>query len=279
MQLSILKKSKKGCVKMSNKNSFLKVELIQQYDVVNQVYVEDRSVKIDINALQNGIIKDIGASEFAVLVAIASYTDNHGQAFPSQRLLADITGLSLPTVNKIVNKLLKTEINGVPVLSRDFEQTGSKKKFSVYSLNTSKTENEKSELKVNFQNDESEKSVVKPKTAKDYAHMFKYLYEEEYGIPYQINYSRELGMIKTKLMQNFTEEQIKEIIDFTIKNYKGSWSKDTYPYPTIPMLCSWLANTVMQVLAKQKEKEEEQQKLQEMTADYVDADYSTFDAI
>lgn len=264
---------------MSNKNSFLKVELIQQYDVVNQVYVEDRSVKIDINALQNGIIKDIGASEFAVLVAIASYTDNHGQAFPSQRLLADITGLSLPTVNKIVNKLLKTEINGVPVLSRDFEQTGSKKKFSVYSLNTSKTENEKSELKVNFQNDESEKSVVKPKTAKDYAHMFKYLYEEEYGIPYQINYSRELGMIKTKLMQNFTEEQIKEIIDFTIKNYKGSWSKDTYPYPTIPMLCSWLANTVMQVLAKQKEKEEEQQKLQEMTADYVDADYSTFDAI
>ena len=267
---------------MSNKNSFMKVELIQQYDVINQTYVEDRAVKVDINAIQSGIIKDIGATEFAVLMAIASYTDNHGQAFPSQRLLADITGLSLPTINKLVNKLLKTEINGVPVLSREFEQTGSKKKFSVYSLNTVKNENEKSELKVNFQNEESKTeagSVTKQKTAKDYGHMFKYLYEQEYGIPYQLNYARELSMIKTKLMQNFTHEQIVEIIEFTIKNYKGSWSKDAYPYPTIPMLCSWLANTVMQVLAKQKEKEAEQERLQEMTVDYVDADYSSFDDI
>ena len=265
---------------MSNKNSFLKVELLQQYDVINQTYAEDRAVKVDINAIQSGIIKDIGATEFAVLMAIASYTDNHGQAFPSQRLLADLTGLSLPTVNKIVNKLLKTEINGVPVLLREFEQSGKSKRFSVYSLNTSKSENEKSDLKVNFQNDEaSEKSVAKPKTAKDFGHMFKHLYEQEYGIPYQLNYARELSMIKTKLMKNFTDEQIIEIIEFTIKNYKESWSKDAYPYPTISMLCSWLANTVMQVLAKQKEKEAEQERLQEMTVDYVDADYSSFDDI
>lgn len=275
-----MKKNKKGCVKMSNKNSFLKVELLQQYDVINQVYLEDMSIKVDINAIHCGIIKDIGATEFAVLMAIASYTDNHGQAFPSQRLLADLTGLSLPTINKIVNKLLKTEINGVPVLLREFEQSGKSKRFSVYSLNTSKSENEKSDLKVNFQNDEAgEEPVAKPKTAKDFGHMFKHLYEQEYGIPYQLNYARELSMIKTKLMKNFTDEQIVEIIEFTIKNYKGSWSKDAYPYPTISMLCSWLANTVMQVLTKQKEKEAEQQRLQEMTADYIEADYSSFDDI
>ena len=270
MQLNKMNKVKKGCVKMSNKNSFLKVELIQHYDVVNQVYVEDRSVKLDINALQSGIIKDIGSTEFIILLAIASYTDNHGEAFPSQRKIAEVTGLSVATVNKAVKKLLTVEINGINILCRHLEKSGEKKNFSVYSLNTVKAENEKSELKVNFQKD---------KTAKDYAHMFKHLYEEEYGIPYQLNYAREVSMIKTKLMQNFTESQIVEIMEFTIKNYKGSWSKDAYPYPTIPMLCSWLANTVMQVITRKKEKEQEQQRLQEMTADYVDADYSSFDCI
>lgn len=264
---------------MSNKNSFLQVELIQQYDVLNQSYLEDRSVKIDIPAIQNGIIKQIGASEFAVLCAIASYTDNHGQGFPSQRVLSEITGLSLPTINKLVNKLLRTEINGVPVLAREFDQVGKSKKFSIYSLNTVKEKNTTSDLKINFQNEEDITLETKEKTAKDYAHMFKYLYEKKYKIPYQLNYGRELAMIKTKLMKNFTEKQIIEIIEFTIENYKKIWAKDLYPYPTIPMLCSWLANTVIQTIAKEKEKEQEHTKMQEMTADYVNADYSSFDNI
>lgn len=266
-----------GCVIMSNKNSFMKVELLQQYDVINRTFQEDRTVKIDISSIQKGIIKEIGATEFSVLMCIAAYTDNHGQAFPSQRLLSEITGLSLPTINKIVNKLLKIEINGVPILSREFEQTGNKKKFSVYTLNINKTRNEESELNVSMK--EAGPEAVPPKTAKDFGHMFKYLYEEEFNIPYHINYSRDLGMIKSSLMKNFTDEQICKIIEYSIKHYKEKWSKDAFPYPTIAMLCSWLANAVMQILAAEEGKQQQQEELQKMAAEYINADYSNFDMI
>lgn len=259
---------------MSNKNSFLKVELFQQYDVINQSYVEDRSVKLDIGAIQSGIIKDIGASEFAVLIAIASYTDIEGNAFPSQRRLSELTGLSLPTINKIVNRLITIEINGVPILSREFEQLGSKKKYSIYRVNAGKVENEKSDLKVNFQEDKS-----KPKNSKDYAMMFKHLYEEEYGIPYSINFKREVSMIKNKLVKCFTEEQICELLEYIVKNYKIKWSNPSYPYPTISMICSWLGNTAMQMMKEEKDKSVEAQRLEELTSQYVDADYSDFDGI
>lgn len=263
---------------MSNKNSFLKVELIQQYDVINQSYVEDRNVKLDIHSIQNGIIKEIGASEFVVLMAIASFTDLEGEAFPSQRRLAEVTGLSLPTVNKLVNRLLEIEVNGVPVLSRKFEQTKNKRNFSVYSLNTVKPENEESDLKVNFQEVEVEEKPKK-KTAKDYSAKFCSMYEEEFGVKYIPSYARDMSLIKSKLMANFTEEQINDLITYVIKNYRERWAKPSYPYPTIPMMCGWLGNTALQLMQKDKEKAMESEKLEELTAQYVDADYSDFDKI
>lgn len=267
---------------MSNRNSFLKVELLKQYDVINQTYVEDRNVKLDLNAIQHGIIKDIGASEFVILCAIASYSDLEGEAFPSQRKLAEITGFSLPTVNKLVNRLLEVEINGIPLLSREFEQTGSKKKFSVYSLNAKKKLNEESDLKVIFQNKEEGEAVAdapKKKTAKDYSGLFCHLYEEQFGIKYIVSYARDLSLIKNKLMSNFEPEQIMELIEYVIKNYKEKWSKPSYPYPTIPMVCGWLGNTALQCIEQEKQKVQEQEKIAEITADYVNADYSKFDLI
>lgn len=263
---------------MSNKNSFLKVELLQQYDVLNQSYVEDRNVKVDIHSIQKGIIKEIGASEFVVLMAIASFTDIEGEAFPSQRKLAEVTGFSLPTVNKLVNRLLEVEINGVPVLSRKFEQTKTKRNFSVYSLNTVKTENEESDLKVNFQNVEPEEKPKK-KTAKDYSAKFCAMYEEEFGVKYIPSYARDMSLIKSKLMANFEEEQILELIEYCVKNYKEKWAKPSYPYPTIPMICGWLGNTALQMIKQEKEKAKESEKLEELTAHYVNADYSDFDRL
>lgn len=270
---------KKGCVAMSNKNSFLKVELKQEYDVINQAYIEERNVKVDIASIQKGIIKDIGASEFAVLIAIASYSDVDGESFPSQRKLAELTGLSLPTVNKLVNKLLTTEINGVPVLAREFETSGSKKKFSVYSLNTKKVENEESDLKVIFQNESEGVDAPKKKTARDYVALFKHLYEEEFGVKYIINYARDTSLIKKKLMADFEQEQIEAIITYAIKNYKEKWAKPNYPYPTVSMICTWLGNATLQQMEQERAKKQEAEKLQEMTAEYIEADYSAFDRI
>ena len=272
---------KKGCVNMSNKNSFLKVELLQQYDIINQVYVEDRNIKLDMLAIQHGLIKEIGATEFAVLMAIASFTDVEGQAFPSQRKLVEVTGLSLPTINKIVNKLLATEINDVPVLAREFEQTINKRNFSVYTLNKVKQENEESNLKVVFQETAEGPTVEKPKkkTSRDYSNMFKALYEQEYGISYIISYARDNSLIKNKLMGNFTEEEIVELIEFIIKNYRTKWAKPSFPYPTIAMVCGWLGNTAMQMIKEQKDKEKEIEMLEEVAMENLETSIDVLDLI
>ena len=262
-----------------DKNSFLKVELLQQYDVINQKYVEEKALKLDMNSIQKGIMKDIGTTEFAVLLAIASFTDIEGQAFPSQRKLVEVTGLSLPTVNKVVNKLLTTEINGVPILSREFEQNKHKRNFSVYSLNTVKQENEKSELKVIFQEGEEVVEEKKKKTARDFSAMFKHLYEEEYGINYIVSYARDNSLIKTKLMTNFTDEEITELIEFVIKNYRKNWAKPSFPYPTISMMCGWLGNTAMQLMKQQKEKELEAEKFEEIAMQNLESDANVLDLI
>ena len=266
---------------MSNKNSFLKVELLQQYDIINQTYVEDRNIKVDMLSLQHGLIKEIGATEFSVLMAIASFTDVEGQAFPSQRKLVEVTGLSLPTINKIVNKLLATEINGVPILSREFEQTRNKRNFSVYTLNTTKQENEESDLKVVFQEIPEEVPAEKPKkkTARDYSAMFKHLYEQEYGINYIVSYARDNSLIKTKLMSNFTEEEIVELIEYIIKNYRSKWAKPSFPYPTIPMMCGWLGNTAIQMMKQQKDKEKEAEMIEEVAMENLEAEADVLDLI
>lgn len=258
-----------------NKNSFLKVELLQQYDVLNQEYVEDRSIKIDINAVQHGILKEVGTSEFIILLAIASYMDKEGESFPSQRKLSEITGLSLPTVNKLVNKLLKIKVNGVPLLSRQFEQVGGRKKFSVYKLNVEKSEAEASSLKVEIGKEEPKKK----KTAKDYAGHFCCLYEKEYGIKYIMNYARDLSLLKNKLMASFDEGTILAMMEYAIKNYRVKWGSANFPYPTIPMLCGWLGNAVMQQMKLEDENEAHREALEELTAQYLEEDYSAFDNI
>lgn len=266
---------------MSNKNSFLKVELLKQYDVINQSYEEDFSLKLNIPAIQHGIMREIGITEFGVLLAIASFCDEEGQSFPSQRKLVEVTGLSLPTVNKIVNKLLTTEINGVPVLAREFEQTRNKRNFSVYSLNTTKKENEESDLKVIFQEPKEEPKPVVPKkkTAKDYSAMFKHLYEEEYGISYIVSYARDNSLIKNKLMANFSEEEIKAMIEYVIKNYKSNWAKPNFPYPTIPMMCGWLGNTAIQQMKQKRDKEEEVQLLETVAMEHLENEADILDLI
>ena len=261
---------------MSGKNSFMQVELKQQYDVINQSYEESRTVNYDIDAILKGAMRTIGTTEWCVLNVIACYVDIEGQSFPSQRRIAEITGLSLPTVNKAVNRLLETEINGVPVLSREFETVGSKKKYSVYRLNVKKTVNDESELKVVFQKSEDGQ---KPKNSKDYAMMFKYLYEKEYEIPYSINWRRETSMIKNKLVQYFSEEDIIKMLEYVVKNYRTKWASARYPYPTITMICSWLGNTAIQLMKQEQNKEQEEEALMEMTEEYLEADYKDFDTI
>lgn len=232
----------KGVVGVMNQESFLRVEVIQEYDVANQKSVEHRNIKISTQSLQTGLIKELGGTEYCVLCAIASFCDVEGEAFPSQRKLAEITGFSLPTINKAVAKLLETEINGVPVIARELESMGSKKRFSVYSLYV------------------QEEEAEKKKTARDYVSKFKYLFEEKYGFPYVVNYGRDTSLIKKKLMSEFEEGDVDAIIEYAVENYESKWANSKYPYPTISMVCTWLANAVMKELIQEKKKADELQR-------------------
>ena len=249
-------------------NSFLQVELVQTFDLIQQKHIEQMNVKVGIKALQCGLIKHIGANEFAVLVAIASFCDGEGMSFPSQRKLVEVTGLSLPTINRIVNKLLETEINGVPILYRDFEISASRKKFSVY--------------KMNITDDAAADTDEEPKTkrtARDFAFEFKKRYEEKYGINYVINYGKDTSLIKKKLIDQFTEEEILKIFDYVVENYRDKWANTNYPYPTISMVCSWLGNVAIQQLKEQQDAESEAEAIQTLTEVYKEMDYTDFDSL
>lgn len=222
--------------------SFLRVEVVQEYDIANQKSVEYRDIKIPTQSIQSGLIRELGGTEYCVLSAIASFCDVEGEAFPSQRKLAEITGFSLPTINKAIAKLLETRIDGVPVIARELESLGSKKRFSVYSLYV------------------HEEEAEKKKTSRDYVGKFKHLFEEKYGFPYVVNYGRDTSLVKKKLMSEFEEDDIDTIIEYVIEHYESKWANSKYPYPTISMVCTWLATAVMKELIQEKKKAEELQR-------------------
>jgi len=54
---------------------------------------------------RRGLIRQVGHTAFAVLMAIASFQDSRRRARPTREQLADLTGLSLPTVARALHKL------------------------------------------------------------------------------------------------------------------------------------------------------------------------------
>lgn len=84
--------------------------------------------------LKEGLIKQIGAKEFTVLLVILSFSNLKGESVVSQRKIAECTGFSLPTVNKVVNNLLKVRINNNPLIQRKLINNGERKTHSLYMI-------------------------------------------------------------------------------------------------------------------------------------------------
>lgn len=237
-------------------NTSIRVELIKQYDVQSGTYQEERNIKLNMKSIQAGLIKTLGATPFAVLMAIVSFCDNEGESFPSQRRLAEITGLSQPTVHKAVKVLLETEVDGVPILLRELETLGSRTKFSVYSIAPKKADSD----------------APNKKTSRDYVLKFKDLYEKTFGFNCVVNYGRDCSLVKNKLMTNFTEEEVDMIIEKGVTEYKERWSSSNYPYPSLTMVCTWIADTLMKEHKQAQEKAEEQQRIMEEAQQLAEVD-------
>lgn len=80
---------------------------------------QDVYLRLYLSAFKNGLVADMGANNFMTLLAIASFMDQEGRAFPTQQQIADRLGVHLNTVNRSINSLLKFQINGKPVLTRE----------------------------------------------------------------------------------------------------------------------------------------------------------------
>jgi hypothetical protein len=204
-------------------------------------------VKLEVDAplIRAGLIKEIGANEFVVLLAIASYMDDNGNCYPTQRQIKDITGWSLDKVNKTINSLLEKQIDGKYLLSREFVQNG-RAQSSYYTILTEMNQSEPVE----------EPKEDKPlKTAKDVMFLFAGVYEETYGVSYNLNWGREGKLVKSKLIGKFTDEQIRTMINVGVREYSKRWANKQFPRPTISMICTWLGNNAL-ALADELNKEQ-----------------------
>lgn len=246
-------------------DKFLSVVFNKEFDVTNKKENLEVFLKINVSVLRGGLLKSVNGSDLTVLMAIASYMNINGQGFPTQRQIADITGMSLTTVNKSIKNLLAIKINGYPVLERKLIGSGSKKssKYTIFDvmpiMDDEEVEPDISNDPVNFTVE-----IDKPMNCKDYAIYFSKRYEEAYGMPYVINFKRDLALIKNKLESAFEQDEIVNMIDIVIEQYKERWASPKYPYPTIAMLCTWLGNKAVEEMLKAKETDAEVDELIEM---------------
>jgi DNA-binding transcriptional regulator YhcF (GntR family) len=224
-------------------NPILSVDFKHEYNNVSDKVTYSARACVDMDAIQNGLIKKVGANRLPLLLVILSHMDKDGKAFPSQRKLAELSGQSVNTVNKLINELLEIEVDGQKLLRRELVGNGAKKK-SMYFIHQGEVTNTDAIKEVKkLTAVEAIEAETKTMNSRDVADYFADVYKETFGVGYTFNYGRDLSMIKKKLIPNYADDAIKGLIDVAVKNYKSEWANDNYPLPTVSMLCTWLANT------------------------------------
>lgn len=264
------------------------VSIDKEFDVMKKETTTSIYLRVYTSLFQHGIVKDLKPKNFTVLLAIASYMDAEGNCYPTQRQIANITGITTPTVNKAINELLDYTVNDKPILKREFIQQGQFKN-SYYTINPisqiavfdgqvkgisteSVKKQEDAPLK-EFELNNNQVTISKEqesaeaplfKNAKEVAVYFSEQYRNRYGVNYNIIFQRDLPLIKNKLMKTFTDEQIKTMIDTTISEYDSHWKNQQFPRPTIGGMVSWIGQ---KALAIAEDNKKEQQELENLTAD------------
>ncbi|WP_368264086.1 helix-turn-helix domain-containing protein [Enterococcus innesii] len=224
----------------------LRIHQSSSKDVVSGSQHFQVELCLSVDQIKQGLIKEIGCRNFAVLLAIAAFMDiQTSRAFPNVEEIAEITGLSKPTVIKSIQELEKVEIAGKPIIKKIKVSTSAGHFKSIY-----------------FFTGETVSEVPKEFTAKDAIALFCEYYEQEYGISYNVHWSREVSIVRNKLISQYSEEQLREIIRIAVTKYSMFSNAPEYPTPTIGMLCTWLANKAAGMLwQEQKEQQEYQNKI------------------
>lgn len=250
----------------------------------------DLFVKLDKDAIRNGLITKVGGvRHFSVLAAIAAFVDENGVAYPSQETIGKLVGYSRKSVNQFINDLRKVKINGEPILEIVQEKTpeGRRNKYILFpnsgfrfgrvvtnqgedgvtnqgeGVVTESSQEEDINVKKNIR-EEDNKLLFN--NAREILQYFRNQYYNKYGVVYSPNWVRDTSMIKKKLMPNYTDVEIKAIIDVVFEEYDKRWAKSNFPRPTIGQLCTWLPNQALAVLQQRKK---EQQRIEKESEKYM----------
>lgn len=218
----------------------------------NEIFKLDRQIKengdselflsIPMEILKTALLSNLTGNEFKVFVALATFIDDRGECNPSQETLSILCNMSVPTVNTAINSLLKKKIGDSPILKRELIGKGSTKysKYRIPMLN---------EIEI------PETSTEQPLTTTEIMKLFKDKYFEKYGVPYKPDYRKDMSMIKKALLPNYTDEQIKTIIETVFNEFDKRWKTPTYQAPTVGVICGWMGNQALKLSADKVKKQ------------------------
>lgn len=203
---------------------------------------------------------------FAVLLVIAAHMDADGKSFPSQKKIAELTGLTRFTVAKAVKALSEIKVGGKPILQVKKVPNKKGHEKTVYYFNSNNieadcSEDEGSETQKPTETLTSKVTELqikqKPLNSKDLLHLFITEYEKAFGITYVPNYGKDMAIIKQKLVGKFTDEDLKAGITVAVSKYSEKWGNSKYKYPTVGMLVSWLFNEAIKDVKTEQEQEQQ----------------------
>lgn len=76
-------------------------------------------LRLYLSAFRDGLVADLGPNNFMTLLAIASFMDKSGKAFPTQKQIAERLGVHENTVNRTLKNLLEYRFDGKPIITRE----------------------------------------------------------------------------------------------------------------------------------------------------------------
>lgn len=240
--LSLCKPIRKG-------GNMITVEFQNHFDVTTKVTTKDVYLRLYLSAFKSGLVADLKPTNFTVLLAICSYMDEKGECYPTQRQIAERCGISKTTVNKAINELLEIKINDKPVIERRMIITDTSKN-SVYTVNpVSQVAIFGGEVDTNVNTVEgtepSTDTSTMFNTARDVSNLYLQVYKDVYGVNPNINYGRDLSMVKKKWIGNFTDEQIKTMVVTGVTEYDKRWKNSKFPRPSLSALVSWIGEQAL----------------------------------
>jgi Helix-turn-helix domain len=251
-------------------DAVLSVDFRKTFSTKEDGIANTARVCIDMKAIQAGLLKEIGANRIAILLAIVSYMDDNGRAFPSQEKIAELTGQGRATVQRNLEALAEAEFNGQKLLYK--EVVGTIRKKTIYTLSQAMITNT-DDIDETFEDAEVEEQLETDFTnARETAFYFLQVFEESFGYKYNMTFNREIPMIKNKLCTKYQPTEIKAIIDIGVGEYKQRWSNEKYPHPSVAMLTGWVGNEALGIYNTEKEKVVKQEQRKQTAIEQDDTD-------